>query len=50
MKITYNGNEYGLEGFAAERNETGSLKSMGAINYTNYLRFYGNMDVWPCDD
>lgn len=50
MKITYNGNEYGLEGFAAGRNETEMLKRMGAINYINYLRVYKNMDVLSCDD
>ena len=50
MKIIYNGNEYGLEGFAADRDETEALKSMGAINYINYLRIYKDMDVWPCDD
>ena len=50
MKITYNGNEYDLEGFAADRNEREALKSMGAINYINYLMFYENKDVWPCVD
>lgn len=50
MKIMYNGNEYGLEGFAADRGETEKLTRMGAINYINYLRVYKNMDVWPCED
>lgn len=50
MKIIYNDNEYELEGFAADRDETEALKSMGAINYINYIRIYKDMDVWPCDD
>ncbi len=50
MKIIYNANEYGLERFAADRDETEKLLRMGAINYINYLRVYKNMDIWPCDD
>ena len=46
MKISYNGNEYGLEGFAADRNETEMLKRMGDINYINYLRVYKSMEIW----
>ena len=50
MKLIYNGNEYGLEGFAADRHETEMLKRLGAINYINYLRVYKNMDVLLCED
>lgn len=46
MKISYNGNEYGLEGFAAGRDETEMLKRMGDINYINYLRVYKSMEIW----
>ena len=50
MKIIYNGTEYGLEGFAVERNETEMLCRMGAINYINYLRVYKDMDVFLIED
>lgn len=46
MKISYNGNEYELEGFAASRDETEMLKRMGDINYINYLRVYKSMEIW----